>query len=80
MSFVESVSKTAAKQNRMPGVYSYEMFGGDLNCYECTVRLTSRDNENSSRRFYRVNFYITESGKDEIMELTKSLGGEFTVY
>ena len=56
------------------------MFGGDLNCYECTVRLTSRDNENSSRRFYRVNFYITESGKDEIMELTKSLGGEFTVY
>lgn len=80
MSFVESVSKTAAKQNRMPGVYSYEMFGGDLNCYECTVRLTSRDNENSSRRFYRVNFYITENDKNEIIELTKSLGGEFTVY
>ena len=80
MSFVESVSKTAAKQNRMPGVYSYEMFGGDLNCYECTVRLTSRDNENSSRRFYRVNFYITENDKNEIIELTKSLGGEFTAY
>ncbi len=81
MSFVDSVSKTAAKQNRLPGIFTYEMFGGKRNYYRCAVRVNLRDGENNySSRIYRISFYVSDSGRHDIVELTKSLGGEFTVY
>lgn len=81
MSFVDSVSKTAAKQNRLPGIFTYEMFGGKRNYYRCAVSVNLRDGENNySSRIYRISFYVSDSGRHDIVELTKSLGGEFTVY
>lgn len=81
MSFVDSVSKTAAKQNRLPGIFTYEMFGGKRNYYRCAVSVNLRDGENNySSRIYWISFYVSDSGRHEIVELTKSLGGEFTVY
>lgn len=81
MSFVDSVSKTAAKQNRLPGIFTYEMFGGKRNYYRCAVSVNLRDGENNySSRIYRINFYVSDSGRHEIIELTKAMGGEFDVY
>jgi len=79
MSFVDSVSKTAAKQNRLPGIFTYEMFGGKRNYYRCAVSVNLRDGENNySSRIYRISFYVSDSGRHEIIELTKAIGGEFT--
>lgn len=78
MSFVDSVSKTAAKQNRLPGVFTYEMFGGRINYYRCTVRVNLNDSGyDYIGRIYRINFYVSDSGRHEIIELTKAMGGEF---
>ena len=78
MSFVDSVSKTAAKQNRLPGIFTYEMFGGKRNYYRCAVSVNLRDGENNySSRIYRISFYVSDSGRHEIIELTKAMGGEF---
>lgn len=80
-SFVDSVSKTAAKQNRLPGIFTYEMFGGKRNYYRCAVSVNLKDGEkNYSSRIYRINFYVSDSGRHEIIELTKAMGGEFDVY
>lgn len=79
--FVDSVSKIAAKQNRLPGVFTYEMFGGNVDYYRCTVRVSLKDSEYDYKgRIYRINFYVSDSGRNEIIELTKSMGGEFDVY
>lgn len=80
MSFVDSVSKTAAKQNRIPGVFTYEMFGGSPDFYRCSVRVKQYDIADgySGSRIYRISFYVTDSGKHEITELTKSMGGDFS--
>lgn len=78
MSFVDSVSKTAAKQNRLPGIFTYEMFGSKINYYRCAVRVELRDGENNySSRIYWISFYVSDSGRHEIIELTKAMGGEF---
>lgn len=78
MSFVDSVSKTAAKQNRLPGIFTYEMFDSKINYYRCAVSVNLRDGENNySSRIYRINFYVSDSGRHEIIELTKAMGGEF---
>ena len=79
MSFIDSVSKTAAKQSRIPGVFSYEMFGGKPNFYKCTVSVYA----DSSKYFYssvvyRITFYVTDSGRHDITEITRSIGRKFS--
>lgn len=79
MSFIDSVSKTAAKQSRIPGVFSYEMFGGEPNFYKCTVSVYADSSKYSySSVVYRITFYVTDSERHDITELTRSMGGKFS--
>lgn len=79
MSFIDSVSKAAAKQSRVPGVFSYEMFGGEPNFYKCTVSVYADSSKYSySSVVYRITFYVTDSGRHDITELTRSMGGNFS--
>lgn len=80
-SFVDDISRTASRQARVNGLFSYQMFGGEIQSgtYKCSVnvRVTDEYYDDGSYRYgdtiYRAEFYLNRSDAEELARLAKEL-------